>query len=256
MSRRFNFTGRVRIHKDDIRITIDSSNGSSICSVCLRLEEYSVPSDARVIVEAERGRALRLRHEWGYAGNALSSEGGCSAFDVSSMGDLEDVRFRVLVVEPSTSRLLAAAEGVEAHSNDDIQESQRSLLPIVMKDLYGGVWELEDMDGTPTLALDINLGTKNELKSSPVLFSILPGVVRAILVYQALERSDEEPDEDTGDSTSATRWLELGSKWAGFPCPGNAEYRDIDDWAQKAVTGFCREKKLRSRLCSFMSQED
>ncbi|MCY1561925.1 hypothetical protein D9M68_992490 [compost metagenome] len=112
------------------------------------------------------------------------------------------------------------------------------------------------MDGTPTLALDVNLGTKQELTSSPILFSILPGVIRAILVYQAQERPEEDEDEETGESSSSTLWLEMGGKWAGYSCPPNADYRDVDEWAQKAVTGFCRERKLRSRPSSFMSQED
>lgn len=256
MSRRFNFTDRAKILKEDIKVTIEARGTTSICNVHLRLDGYQLKPDAMVVVEAERGRVLRHRHEWGLAARASVPDGACSEFDISAMGDLEDVRFRVLVVEPETCRLLAAAEGVEAHNNDDSQEPQRSLLPIVMRDLHGGVWELEDMDGTPTLVLDVNLGTKQALKSSPVLISILPGVVRAILVYQAQERQEEETDEETGESGSSTLWLEMGSKWAGYLCPSTAEYRDIDEWAQKAVTGFCRERKLRGRLSSFMTQED
>ncbi|ERY75305.1 TPA: hypothetical protein ACHP3V_006029 [Pseudomonas aeruginosa] len=257
MSRRFNFTGRVRILKEDIRITTETRGGRSFCNVHLKLAKYQLKSDANIVVEAERGRVLRHRHDWGHAGLAFKPEGASSEFDISVMGELEDLRFRVLVVEQGTFRLLASAEGVEAHNNDDIQEPQRSLLPIIRRDLHGGVWELDGMDDKPILVLDVNLGSKHEVSSSPVLLSILPGAIRAILVYQAQERAEEEPDEETGESTSASQWLEMGAKWAGCPCPpSSAEYRDIDEWAQNAVTGFCRDKKLRQSLSRFVTEED
>jgi len=257
MSRRFNFTGRVRILKEHIKITIETRGDKNFCNVHLKLAEYQLRADANVVIEAERGRVLRYRHDWGYAGLACKPDGASSEFDISAMGELEDVRFRVLVVEQGTCRLLASAEGVEAHNNDDVQAPQRSLLPIIRRDLHGGVWELDDMDDKPTLVLDINLGSKHELSSSPVLMSLLPGVIRAILVYQAQERAEEEPDEDTGESTGASQWLEMGNRWAGCSCPPtSAEYREIDEWAQNAVTGFCRDKKLRQSLTRFVTEED
>jgi hypothetical protein len=173
------------------------------------------------------------------------------------MGDPEDIRFRVLVVEPQTCRLLAVAEGIEAYNNEDSQAPQRSLLPIRMEDLAGGVWELE-MGETPTLILDSGLGTKQELKSSPVLFAILPGVIRAILVNLAHEQQGTSSDDevDSGEEDDSEMWLSLGAKWAGDPFPITGTYTDIDDWAQKAAIGFCREKKLGSRLANFMSEEE
>jgi hypothetical protein len=261
MSRRFNFTGRVKILREDVKIILAPRGNSLICNVHLQLDSYKIKPDAQVVVEAERGRVLRIRHDWGLAGKAFTTDGASSEFDIASMGDPEDVRFRVLVVEPGSCRLLATAEGVEAHNTQDDQTPQRSILPIIMRDLQGGVWELENMDETPTLVLDSTLGTKQEIKSSPVLLSLLPGVIRAILTYLAHEHQDTGKDDenDTGEGSSSGIWLELGEKWAGCPYPTNTgQHREIDEWAQKAVTGFCREKKLRSNLANAMTmtQED
>lgn len=261
MSRRFNFTGRVKILREDVKIILEPRGNRLICNAYLQLGDYKLKPDAQVVVVAQRGRALRIRHEWGLAGKAFAADGASSEFDITSMGDPEDVRFRVLVVEPGSCRLLATAEGVEAHNTQDDQTPQRSLLPIVMRDLQGGVWELENMDETPTLVLDKTLGTKQEIKSSPVLLSLLPGVIRTILIYLAYEQQDSGNDDenDAGEGSSSGMWLEQGEKWAGYPYPSNAEqHREIDEWAQKAVTGFCREKKLRSNLANAMAmtQED
>jgi hypothetical protein len=259
MSRRFNFTGRAKILREDVKILLEPQGKKLICNVQLRLNGYDLKPDAEVVVEAERGRVLRIRHAWGRAGKAFAVDGASSQFDISSMGDPEDVRYRVLVVEPGSCRLLATAEGVEAHNTQDGQSPQRSLLPIVMRDLHGGVWELENMGETPTLVLDSALGTKQEIKSSPILLSLLPGVIRAILIYLAHDQGTDKDDEsDTGEGITSNMWLEQGEKWAGCPCPNTIEHSDIDDWAQKAVTGFSREKKLRAHLANAMdmTQED
>ncbi|MFQ2894505.1 hypothetical protein ACK3YL_13275 [Aeromonas caviae] len=256
MSRRFNFTGRAKIFREDVKVTIELRDNAIICNVHLRLAGYGLRPDALIVVEAERGRVMRLRNDWGYAGKAFTIDGSDSEFDISAMGDPEDVRFRVLVVEPESCRLLATAENVEAYNSGDGEAPQRSLLPIKMRDLQGGVWELENMDHTPTLVLDINLGTKQELKASPILSALLPGVVRAILVYQAhAQQGAGKDDEVTIDEGEATTWLALGKKWVGDSYPNNGDHQEIDDWAQKAATGFCREKKLRDRLINFLTLE-
>lgn len=260
MSRRFNFTGRDKILREDVRIVIENHDKKLMCNVQLRLDGYNLRADALVVIEAERGRVLRIRHDWGRAGKAFASGGSASQFDISSMGDPEDVRYRVLVVEPDSCRLLAIAEGLEAHSTQDGESPQRSLLPIVMRDLHGGVWELENMEETPTLVLDSALGTKQEIRSSPILLSLLPGVLRAILVYLAHGQQGEGSDDevDVTDSNTTGLWLVQGEKWAGYPWPMTGEHSDIDKWAQDAVTGFCKENKLRGNLTTAieMTQED
>lgn len=260
MSRRFNFTGRSRILREDIKIVLEPQGDKLICNVQLRLNDYNLKPDAQVVVEAQRGRVLRIRHDWGLAGTAFAVDGASSKFDISSMGDPEDVSYRILVVEPKTCRLLATAEGVDAHNTQDGETPQRSLLPIVTRDLHGGVWELENMDETPTLVLDRALGTKHEIKSSSVLLSLLPGVIRAILIYIAhgQQGTGEDDENDTGEGSTSNRWLEQGEKWAGCPCPNTTDHSEIDDWAQKAVTGFCGQKKLRAILADAidMTQAD
>lgn len=257
MSHRFNFTERTKISKEDVNITIEHRDNRLICNVTLKLESNKFNYDASVVVEAERGRVLRVRHDWGCAGDAFTADGASSEFDITSMGDAEDVRFRVMVVDPNSCRLLATAENLEAYDRENGEHPQRSLLPIKMRDLQGGVWELENMDDMPTLVLDSNLGTKQELKSSPVLSALLPGVVRAILVYQAYANQDTISDDELAtDCGGPTTWLALGKKWVGEPNPNNGNYQEIDDWAQKGATGFCREKKLRDRLVNFLALED
>ncbi|MFK8331864.1 hypothetical protein M2D63_017810 [Pseudomonas sp. BJa5] len=250
MSRRFNFTGREKILKEDVRISINFDGCSSICNVHLWLGEYDIRPDASVIVEAQRGRVIRLRHSWGHAGQAFTEEGASSNFDISAMGDPDDIRFRILVVDPDSCQLLATAEGVDTTDREDSNTPQRSLLPIIMQDLSGGIWELE-MGEIPTLLLDTSLGSKNDLKSSPVLHAILPGVIRAILINLAHEQEGSADDEE-----DLSTWLSLGKRWAGYIPPSNSTHQEIDDWAQKATIAFCREKKLRNRLANFINQED
>lgn len=252
MSRRFNFTGRVKIRKEDVAVSL-ASDGSSVCQVHLRLADYQIKADAEVIVEAARGRLLRVRGIWGRAGIAMTPEGAASSLDISLLEDLEGVRFRILVVERDTYRLLASAEDIALDFDVNGQQSQRSLLPIIMRDLEGGVWEIDDITSNPTLVLDVNLGSKQQIKSSSVLAAILPGVIRTILVAIAHEHQSQD---DESDFESVGTWLQLGEQWAGYPPPHESDHTKIDEWAQSAVTSFCRDKKIRYQLANHIRSEE
>ena len=53
MRRRLNFTNRIRIAQSDVRIRLNSDNGSSLRFVAERtLDSYDLPADARVYLEA------------------------------------------------------------------------------------------------------------------------------------------------------------------------------------------------------------
>lgn len=252
MSRRFNFTKRTKISSEDVTITLEPKDNQLFCDVRLKLGNYKLKAGAQVIVEAQRGRVLRIRHNWGLAGRAFSQEGASTKFDITSMGDPEDVQYRVLVVEQSTCCLLATAEGIKADDPLTGQSSKSSLLPVVIRELHGGVWELENLEETPTLVLDSSLGTKRELQSSPILLVILIGAIRAILTHLAHDQQGlaKDDDGDTAGSSVSGKWLEQGEKWAGLPYPSSTDHKEIDAWAQNAVSGFCLEKNMCSILAS------
>ncbi|MCS4312016.1 hypothetical protein M2397_002311 [Pseudomonas sp. BIGb0381] len=257
MSRHFNFTDRKKIDIDDVRVVLEEHENRIFCHVDIRLGAHEFPPDSMVFIEAERGRAFRHREKWGPVGVPTSGWRTGNNFDITAIGDPEGVRFRLLVVEPVVCRLLAAAENVQATSSNESVEPQQSLLPIRMDDLSGGVWALDMDGGVPILVLDIGLGSKQELKSSRILYAILPGVVRAILTNLAHEyRGDKSGDDGLDMSDVPAVWLNLGERWAGEDLSGCDTHSEIDRWAQLAANGFCKEKRLRDELAKAVRAED
>lgn len=253
----FNFTGRQKILHDDLRVTIDSSGGKAFYQLDLKLGDYKLSADANVFVEPERSRAQRIRHNWGTIGAQSSTEWKLGRrFDISEMGDLEGVRFRIIVAEPSTCRILAMAERIHPKNSDDSLAPQSSLLPVRMADLGGGFWELDYESGGPILTLDVGLGSKQDLKNNQIFMSVvMPGIVRSILTTLAHEHLGEgdgdEGASNVGDANGA--WLKLGLRWAGY-LPA-AKHDEIDIWAQKAMNSFYKDKKLRDKIRSALTEE-
>ncbi|MDR0191007.1 hypothetical protein RCO22_18845 [Pseudomonas yamanorum] len=257
MSRHFNFTDRKKIDIDDVRVVLEERDKKILCHVDIRLGAHEFPPDSMVFIEAERGRAFRHREKWGAVGIPTTGWSSGADFDITDVGDPEGVRFRLLVVEPVVCRLLAAAENVLATSSGEAMEPQQSLLPIRMDNLSGGVWALDMDGGVPTLILDSGLGSKQELKSSRILYAILPGVVRAILANLAHEYKGDLQDDDGLDvSDIPSVWLNLGERWAGENLSGCDTHAEIDRWAQLAANGFCKEKRLRDELAKAVRAED
>lgn len=257
MSRHFNFTDRKKIDIDDVRAVLEERENRIFCHVDIRLGDHKFPPDSMVFVEAERGRAFRHREKWGAVGVPTSGWSNGKNFDITAVGDPEGVRFRLLIVEPVVCRLLAAAENFQATSSSESMEPQQSLLPIRMEDLNGGVWALEMEGGVPILILDTGLGSKQELKSSRILYAILPGVVRAILTNLAHEYKGDKLDDDGLDMSDVPAvWLNLGERWAGEDLASCDTHPEIDRWAQLAANGFCKEKRLRDELAKAVRAED
>lgn len=253
----FNFTGRQKILHSDLMIALNSFDGKSNYQLDLKLGGYNLRADANVFVEPERSRAQRMRHDWGAVGvQSITDWKLGRSFDISEMGDIEGVRFRVIVVEPGTCRIVAMAEKIYPKNSDDSVAPQSSLLPVRMADLRGGFWELDYESDGPVLTLDSGLGSKQDLKNNKIFISVvMPGVVRSILTTLAHEHlGDTEGDEgplSAGDSNST--WLKLGLRWAGYLPAVN--HNEIDAWAQKAMNSFYKDKKLRDKISSALTEE-
>ncbi|MEY2878027.1 MAG: hypothetical protein RLZZ15_407, partial [Verrucomicrobiota bacterium] len=64
MIRQINHTGRKRISRDAVRISLREADGRLAFDASLKLGEYSLPPDAHVWVEAYR-QASWMQFPWG-----------------------------------------------------------------------------------------------------------------------------------------------------------------------------------------------
>src|SRR5262245_16465362 len=111
MPRRFNYTGRVRIRRDDVRVAlVRNDDGSTAFDDELALASYGLPADAQIVVEAYRSGTAWIRFPFGTVGNpSKPTKTKLEGFDSP-----EAVLFRVKVTSPAErhGQLLAAADRI------------------------------------------------------------------------------------------------------------------------------------------------
>jgi hypothetical protein len=236
MIRKFNYTGRKRIKRSVVRIDLlRDEDGKRIFNAALRLDDLSVPANARVYLEAY--------HRTGYQRYDLGTVGNCrtpSDRRLSNFSDAALPLFRVKVVDISSThgRILATVDKVRAESIEDTPADSQSLLFVEYDDLGNKIWNL-DLDGDwPLLKLNQRVDEISLVASSDNRFLSLvyPEVFRQILKRIIIE--DEHTDPDCDDDWPSL-WLKLACSLPDVSMPPQLSRPDQILWIEKAVESFC-----------------
>lgn len=242
LQRRLNSTQRIRITRDRVSIQLEEPATPAAfptASATVSLKDFTLPGDAVVAIEAYyRNSSMRF------------ACGTVAAIEVPNRMELTDidrggaVRFRLVIVEPETGRILASAEGLRPTRTGDGPEKQ-PLLPLLERDLGEQLWRVDiDERSGPTLLVNNRLlGLAADLRASPLVQGlILPHALGMIL--QELG----SPGEEEGDD-------EWGNDWRRFlddlGVPLEPDEYDSEtgkqQWVRDAVEAFCERRRFAER---------
>ena len=244
IQRRFNSTGRLRITRNRVDITLEErphTNFIPTARAKLNLDRLDVPGDALVAIEAYY-RTSSMRFSCGTVGD-LSIPESMLLSDIDKGGA---VRFRVLVIAADGSgRILAAADGLRPSSPDDGADRQ-ALLPMRERDIGHELWRIDvDYRAGPTLVVTNRIpGLATQIRTTPLLQGlILPHAFRTILLNLS---AGGESDEDDLWGDGWRRFLtELGVETE----PDDPDDEDgVKEWIELAVRAFCDRKEFASRV--------
>jgi len=133
MIRKFNYTGRKKIKRSNVRIDLmRDSNGQRFFSSGLKLDDLELPLNAHVYVEAYHRSGYR-RFDFGTVGDRKIPPDR----QLKTISDSAIPLFRVKVVDKSTShgRILASVDKVRPENIDNIPAGSQSLLFVEYDDL-------------------------------------------------------------------------------------------------------------------------
>lgn len=242
MLRRINYTGRVKINREDVNITAREIDGSLVFNAVLRLADYEFPREARVFIEAYR-QTNWMRFAFGTVGNIQPPPQSNRILSNFDSGD--GILFRVKITQGLEEPVLLASVDRIPIMTPDADAGKESLLPIQQADLGDELWRITFTDGP---LLQVNKNSAIDLKQmavSPVFQSLIyPAIIRQILTYILI--IDELRDKE--DDSWQSKWLRFASLLPGIDPEPPAVDRDREEvisWIDEAVEGFSKNLNLK-----------
>ncbi|GEM_PF-287273 len=251
-TKKFNYTNRIKILRSDLLISIDRSCAIPRLEADIHLKNYrnKLPDIGKIYVEAYHRTRLD-RFCFGTVGNpVVPKERNLHSFTVT---DLEDIRFRVKIVDESGShgQILAMADGVGSVSESERDANRLSLLGLDFEDLGNRIWrlDLERGGGVPWLVINSSIpDLVRFLHNNEMIFCMIyPELVRQILAYILLYGEEDWSVADTEDGTDEWQlnWLWFGRKLSGEKWPRRYHGGEkCSAWIENCVDCFCRTKKV------------
>jgi hypothetical protein len=232
--RTLNYTGRKRISREHARIVLHEGPAGKSFDATLKLDNYGLPPDACVYVEAYR-QTTYMRFDFGTVGKIQAP----SDLMLRDFGPGEGILFRVKVVAPDDHRLLAEADRITPQNN------REGLLPVKPEDLGEEVWRLNFDDDQVFLLINSQVANWKALARDPVFIALVPPVILRMVLERIIWRENDWDTEDMRDWRS--RWLRFAeTELRVGPLPSGDDEESLAQWIEKAVYAFCE----RHRFCS------
>lgn len=261
MKRKFNFTKRQRILKQNVRIILEGEEGSKkISEVSCDLKDLSLNPVARVYLEAYH-RAEHKRFDLGTVQDLKTVNG----LELSPMAYSDNLKFRILVVDETQQKhglIIAHADGIKAVGENE--QPAHSLLPVQFEDTAQEIWRIryEDQGGGPILYINNripNIEARARRDPSFIMF-VYPQVLRNVLTKILLiDRHDFSEELDTWKD----EWIMFAKMSAHIDNPpyydgedySSESIVDMEKWIDSAVEGFSYSRREWDGFIASMSQD-
>jgi hypothetical protein len=258
MIRKLNYTNRIKIFQEDVRISVDKNDGLFLIDADLSAlsnrEKYKLPPLGAVYLEAYR-QSTWMRFDYGCIEKIQPPKNrALEAFD-----NLEGIKFRVKVTSTEGDhRLLAEADKIKLENQEEDNEDGHSLLHVVPKsDLGDEIYRVvfADPDGTPELWInDENNNYRAIGKSIEFMALALPSIFREILTRTIIVEKWTDEDDDADWRCQWIRFAKTVSFDPEIPDPEN-ERDEAFKWIESTISRFAKKLKLRKHFRTIWSDE-
>lgn len=227
MIRRFNYTGRKRILREQVMITVDGTKKPATFTAALSLESHHFNPDAAVIIEAYRGSSgLWMAFDWGrVVAMRAPAVGILSDFD-----SIDGLLFRVRVVavhEPH--KILGEADQVPFTKAGEAPSLKRPLIETRPENLGDVMWRINFDSASPELLINEAVGNWKAVPQDPIFRALVyPALLREILTrFLVIEKWSADSDNDDWRA----QWLTFARKLA----PGHGDLLNAEIEKQEFI---------------------
>jgi hypothetical protein len=247
MIRRLNYTGRVKVRREDVAVTVDAYEDGFAVSAGLSLEDYDFPSDAYVYLEAYR-QTTWTRFPYGTVGNIQSPPIEQRA--LGEFGYPEGILFRLKVTKSGDKHvLLGVADRIPVGLPAD-DADRDPLLSVYPAHLGDELWQLDLSDEPRLLVNKTVVSDWRQLATSSIFVALVyPAALRQILETILLLCQHRDADDEFDWKS---RWLRFSRGLPGV----DRELPEKDDeegaklWISDAVSAFAKKLKLGEKFAN------
>lgn len=246
MIRKFNYTGRRKLKRQRVDISVIDERPYKSFTATLDLKGLSLSDDAKVYIEPYHKSSF-MRFPFGTVAIPQTPESTI----LTDIPSTSIIRFRVKVVDETTKlgRIIRVADKIKP-KNFEESGNRVSILHIDWdKDLDQQIFRVTFPDNDyPRLEINKRIENAKELVKSDQVFRslVFPVAIRTVAERIAMGGFDEE--DDSWQST----WLKFikgvlhVNVEVEFDDDSNDE--EINYWVEEIVSAFCRKNKFRTKF--------
>jgi hypothetical protein len=252
MIRRFNYTGRKKIPRSKVSISLNEGPEKTLTfDATVDFEGLPVPPSANIFIEAHRRDYFRR-----FPCGTVSAHKFPRGRILEGLDSNALVRFRVKAVD-KRGRIVAAADNIQPKRIEEEEADKLCLLYVDFADLGHAIWRLDLESDWPTLQLNKNIEDIREVARSDHSFLALvyPEVLRQIFNKIIVEEDHTDPETDPDDWMSG--WLRYAVDLLGkkqMPSSGQSEpiKQEKLKWIEDAVEAFCSNNQILEKFVRIM----
>lgn len=247
MIRRLNYTGRVKIRREDVSVHVTPIEGGFAVSATAKLEDYGFPPDALISLEAYRQTTwMRFPH-----GTVSGLQAPPLEERVLSEFDFPDgILFRLKVTQSGERHLLLGVADQIPAGEPDSDADMDPLLPVFPAQLADEIWQL-DLAAEPRLLVNKSVVSDwRQLALSPTFVALVyPAALRQILDSILFWHQHRDFDDEFD---WRSRWLRFAILLPGVDreLPGKDEEEATRLWIGEVVAAFANKLKLGEKFCA------
>lgn len=246
MIRKFNYTGRRKLNRQRIDISVIDDKPHKSFTATLNLEGLGLSDDAKVYIEPYYKSSF-MRFPFGTVANHQMPDNTI----LSDIPSTSIIRFRVKVVdeEKKHGRIIRIADKIKPKSPEETTGSRMSILHIDWdQDLDQQIFRITFPDNDyPRLEVNKRIENAKELVKNDQIFRSLVFPVAVRQVAEKIARTWGVFDE--GDSSWQSTWLKFIKDVLHVNVEVDFDDDDNDDevnhWVEEIVSSFCRKNKFR-----------
>ena len=250
MKNTFNYTGRKKIKRKDIKIALERQESEARVEK-IDLSGLGIDENAEIMIEIETGKTGLKRESLGAVGKLDLPV----AFPIDDF-DFSDVSFRIKVIDSKgdspNALILADADNLKPDSGD-FADSLLEVKP--SEDLGQRIWKIEFTAGRPELLINSSLDDWQGVGKSDLFQSLIfPQVVFEIARWL---RSFQTWEDDAPEGLWRKLFKSIGydpdkePQRKDFNGNDNAdeEYADdVDSWADDIASSFATSNKALAKF--------